>query len=118
MDWSIANRLGEPAAGAAQNPRLVSAAHQFEASMMSELMKPLQENSLFSDKEEGSSLASDGGSGNALTGFASEALGRALSEHGGLGIARQILAKLEATPGGQGAPGPAGARVHTPAHRR
>ena len=92
MEWSIAAKLAGPVAVTAQHSRLASAAHQFEASMLSELMKPLQEDSLFADKAESATAES----GNALTGFASEALGRSLSEHGGLGIARQIIARLEA----------------------
>lgn len=94
MDWSIAAKLAAPVAATAQHSRLASAAHQFEASMLSELMKPLQEDSLFADKAECATAES----GNALTGFASEALGRSLSEHGGLGIARQIITRLEVNP--------------------
>jgi Rod binding domain-containing protein len=71
-------------------PRLVKAAHEFEAQMMKELMKPMTSSSslLGSDNDE------DSGSGTALTEFASEALGKALSEGGGFGIARQIVHDL------------------------
>ena len=34
---------------AQQNPRLASAAHEFEASLMKEFLKPLQHDSLFAD---------------------------------------------------------------------
>lgn len=71
-------------------PRLVHAAHEFEASMMSELLKPLQHDPLFS--EDGSDENS--GSQSALADFASEALGKALSEHGGFGIAKRILDQI------------------------
>jgi peptidoglycan hydrolase FlgJ len=71
-------------------PRLVHAAHEFEASMMKELLKPLQHDSLFS--EDGSDDSS--GSNGALADFASEALGKALSEHGGFGIAKRILDQI------------------------
>ncbi|HVJ07577.1 MAG TPA: hypothetical protein VM554_04285 [Acidisarcina sp.] len=106
MDWSVAAKIGAPEAGRAEHSRLASAAHQFEASMMSELMKPLQEDSLFAEKAQ--DAGADGGSGNALTGFASESLACALSQHGGLGIARQILDRLDVKPTKHAAPAAAG----------
>jgi peptidoglycan hydrolase FlgJ len=89
---SVSNSVTNAATGATSStlqPRLVRAAHDFEASMMSELMKPLQNDPLFSEDDSDSSSSS--GSGNALTEFSSESLGRALSEHGGFGIAKRIL---------------------------
>ena len=70
-------------------PRLVKAAHEFEAAMMKELLAPLQagHDPLGGDGDEG-------GSNSALGSFAGEALGKAISEHGGFGIARSILQKL------------------------
>jgi Rod binding domain-containing protein len=73
-------------------PRLVRAAHEFEAQMMKELMKPLnQGNSLTGADDDADD---DSGSSGALGEFASEALGRALSEHGGFGIASSIVKQL------------------------
>jgi Rod binding domain-containing protein len=68
---------------------LVNAAHEFEASMMKELMGPLVSGggSLDGDSED---------SASALTSFAGEALGKAISEHGGFGIATKILHQLSA----------------------
>jgi Rod binding domain-containing protein len=73
-------------AQASPQPRLVRAAHEFEAQMMKELLKPLRSGSGLTGDEEGS--------GGALGEFASEALGRALSEAGGLGIADSIVKDL------------------------
>lgn len=70
-------------------PRLVRAAHEFEAQMMKELLKPMTASDEFAGDDE-----SDSGSGGAMGEFASEALGRALSEQGGLGMARSILDSL------------------------
>lgn len=70
-------------------PRLVNAAHEFEAQMMQELLKPMTASAGLTDSEDG-----DNGSAGALGDFASEALGRALSDRGGLGIANQILASF------------------------
>jgi len=73
----------------APSPKLVNAAHEFEASMMKELMGPLTsgQDSLDGDPE---------GSDSALTSFAGEAMAKAISEHGGFGIATKILHQLSA----------------------
>jgi Rod binding domain-containing protein len=71
----------------APEPRLVHAAHQFEAQMMKELLKPMTEKDL---------LFRDGdGEGSGILGqFASESLAGALSAGGGLGIADRIVHDL------------------------
>jgi len=66
-------------------PRLVQAAHEFEAQLMKELLKPMTSDSGIDGDE------SDAGSGGALADFATEALGQSLSSHGGLGIATSIV---------------------------
>jgi flagellar protein FlgJ len=70
----------------ANQPRLERSAHEFEASLMTELLKPLQEES------------DDGGIGSsgALAGFASESLAKAISDRGGFGIADRILHQFAA----------------------
>jgi Rod binding domain-containing protein len=77
-------------AAAAPSPRLVHAAHEFEAQMMKELLKPMTSTNGLDGEENDSSS----GSGGALSGFASEALGRGLSEAGGFGIASSIVSQL------------------------
>ena len=69
-------------------PRLVKAAHEFEAAMMKELMAPLEpsHDPLGGETEDSSS--------SALGSFAGEALGNAISEHGGFGIAKSIIHQL------------------------
>ncbi len=74
----------------APQPRLVRAAHEFEAQMMKELLKPMSSSSGLTGDESDSSS----GSGGALGEFAQEALGRALSERGGFGIASSIVRQL------------------------
>ncbi len=67
-------------------PRLVQAAHEFEAQMMKELLKPMN---------LGTGMdGDDSDSGGALADFATEALGKSLSASGGLGIATSILRSL------------------------
>jgi hypothetical protein len=92
-----------PTSGAGQSstgtvvpsPRLVKAAHEFEAQLMKELMAPLT---------RGASVPGVGGAGNdndqesgsagALGEFAAETLGQALSAAGGFGIANRILREI------------------------
>ena len=104
MDWNVTEKSPTPVVESARDTRLVKAAHQFEASMMNELMKPLMENSLFEEDDSSALVGKGSGGSNALMGFAAEALACSLSEHGGLGIARQIISHLRAEPGGQGPP--------------
>lgn len=69
-------------------PRLVQAAHEFEAQLMKELLKPMTNSAGIGGDD------SDAGSNGALAEFAADALGQALSRHGGLGIATDILHSL------------------------
>ena len=79
-----------------QNPRLVPAAHEFEASLMQEFLKPLQQDSLFADN---AGKGDDDGSGSAgtLMSYGAEVMAKAISEHGGFGIAHKILEHFKAT---------------------
>lgn len=78
----------------AKDPRLERCAHQFEASLMAELLKPLQEGDGLTGEDSDSGGS---GSGGALSGFASESLAGAISERGGFGIADRILHQLESS---------------------
>jgi peptidoglycan hydrolase FlgJ len=85
------------ARAAGPDPRLKPAAHEFEACLMQEFLEPLQHDSLFEgDQPEGGDAA--------LMSFGSEALGKAISERGGFGIADRILRDLEKPTRGAGAP--------------
>ncbi len=75
---------------ATPQPKLVHAAHEFEAQMMQELLKPMTRTNGLDGEDDDSAT----GSGGALGQFASEALGRALSERGGFGIANSIIGQL------------------------
>jgi Rod binding domain-containing protein len=70
----------------------VRAAHEFEAQMMKELLKPMTGRDALTGEEEGS--GGDAGSNSALAEFASEALGQALSRQGGFGMAERIVRDL------------------------
>ena len=68
-------------------PRLVRAAHQFEAMMMKELLAPMSRGSALFDDSEGEQTG-------VLGEFASESLAGALSSSGGLGLADRIVHAL------------------------
>jgi Rod binding domain-containing protein len=85
---SAGTASGAPAA--VPQPRLVHAAHEFEAQMMKELLKPMSSGNGLDGEESDSASGSSG----ALGEFATEALGRALSEQGGFGIASSIVREL------------------------
>jgi Rod binding domain-containing protein len=76
---------------AVKNPGLERSAHEFEASLMAELLKPLQETDGLTGEDNSGGGA---GSGGALGDFASESLARAISERGGFGSADRILRQL------------------------
>jgi Rod binding domain-containing protein len=73
------------------SPRLTNAAHQFEASMLQELLKPLQQQSGLSDSDKDSD---DADSNSSLREYGTEVMAGALSQRGGLGISKMVLAKL------------------------
>jgi Rod binding domain-containing protein len=90
LSVTAASAVAGQANASTPQPRLVRAAHEFEAQMMQELMKPLTHGSALTGDDDNS----DSGSGGALGEFASEALGKALSERGGFGIASSIVKEL------------------------
>jgi len=96
----------EPSTVAPQ-PRLVKAAQEFEAQMMKELLKPMTSGNGL-DGEDGDTAM---GAGGTLGAFASEALGRGLSEHGGIGIATSIVRKLSSA-GNQKVTSPVTGNLH------
>jgi len=81
----------------APSPKLVQAAHEFEGQMMKELLGPMTNGDALTGAEDGDSdlrAGSGTGSTGALGEFASEALGKALSEREGFGIADRIVKEL------------------------
>jgi Rod binding domain-containing protein len=90
---SIGGNMVGAQGGDAPQPRLVRAAHEFEGQMMKELLKPMTGGDALTGAEDGDS-DSGAGSEGALGEFASEALGQALSQRGGFGIADKIVKEL------------------------
>jgi Rod binding domain-containing protein len=75
----------------APSPKLVRAAHEFEGQLMKELLRPMTDGDGLGDDNGDNG---DAGSGGALGEFATEAMGQALSERGGFGIADRIVREL------------------------
>ena len=86
----------EKVSAPAPDPKLARAAHEFEGQMMKQLLAPMTaSDSLTGEEDSGDpDMDSGAGPGGALSQFASESLGQALSERGGFGIADRILQDL------------------------
>ena len=83
---------GAPAAtDGAANPKLVTAAQQFESMLLQEMLKPMRsgEDSWGGDDEKSSDSSMD-----TISGFGTEAVATAISKGGGLGIARQVFKQV------------------------
>jgi flagellar protein FlgJ len=90
------NSLGSPAAlapdsaSAIQHGKLVEASQSFEAMMLTEMLKPLH----FGAGVDEGGEESAGGAADTIRGMGTDALGKALAAHGGLGIARKIVKEV------------------------
>ena len=79
-----------PTAEAQKQAKLVDAAQQFEATMLQELLKPMQHGqSSWGDEEKSEDSASD-----TISGFGTEAIAKAISKSGGFGIARRVVEQV------------------------
>ncbi|MGF7182878.1 hypothetical protein [Tunturiibacter psychrotolerans] len=79
-----------PTAEAQRQAKLVDAAQQFEATMLQELLKPMQHGqSSWGDEEKSEDSASD-----TISGFGTEAIAKAISKSGGFGIARRVVEQV------------------------
>lgn len=73
------------------DPKLVDGARQFEAMMLGEMLKPLQFGASPDDGGE-----SQGGAGESIRGFGTEAMAKAIATRGGFGVARDIVRQVTA----------------------
>lgn len=79
------------------NTKLEKAAHEFEASLMQELLKPMKaKDPLFSDGSNSTDgTDSSGDSASVMVDYSTQVMSEAISQKGGLGIARQVIAQVE-----------------------
>ena len=79
-----------PTAEAQRQAKLVDAAQQFEATMLQELLKPMQHGqSSWGDEQKSEDSASD-----TISSFGTEAIAKAMSKGGGFGIARRVVEQV------------------------
>ncbi len=75
---------------AAKHAKLVDAAHQFEGMLLQEMLKGMQ-----TGKDElGGEGENEDNSGDTLRTFGTEAVAKAISMQGGLGIAKMVIASV------------------------
>jgi Rod binding domain-containing protein len=72
-----------------QNAKLVDAAQQFEGMLMQEMLKPMRSGEDSWDEEKKDDSASD-----TISSFGTEAVAKAISKSGGLGIAKQVIRQV------------------------
>jgi Rod binding domain-containing protein len=70
--------------------KLVDAAQQFEATMLQQLLKPMQ----YGQSSWGGEEKSDDTASDTISSFGTEAIAKAISKGGGFGIAKQIVSKV------------------------
>ena len=73
------------------DPKLVDGARQFEAMLLQEMLKPLD---FGSSPDNGGE--NQGGAGESLRGFGTEAMAKAIATRGGFGVAREIIRQVTA----------------------
>src|ERR1700692_142650 len=79
-----------PVVEAQKQAKLVDAAQQFEATILQELLKPMQHGqSSWGGEEKSDDTASD-----TMSSFGTEAIAKAISKGGGFGLAKQIVSKV------------------------
>ena len=70
--------------------KLADAAQQFEATMLQELLKPMEHG----QDSWGGEEKSDDSTFDTISSFGTEAIAKAFSKKGGFGIAKQIISKV------------------------
>jgi peptidoglycan hydrolase FlgJ len=82
--------MASPGLDKQRQSKLEDAAQQFEASMLQELLKPMQHG----QESWGGEDKSDDSSSDTMSSFGTEAVAKAISKGGGFGIAKQIVSKV------------------------
>jgi len=70
--------------------KLADAAQQFEATMLQEMLKPMQHG----QDSWGGEVKSDDSATDTISSFGTESVAKAISKAGGFGLAKQIIAKV------------------------
>jgi Rod binding domain-containing protein len=91
----VAGLMDASASARARTAKLADGAHQFEAMMLEEMLKPLK----FGESPDAAGGTDDGaeggtGANGTIQGYGTEALAKAISNGGGFGLARQIIRQV------------------------
>ena len=81
-------------ADAAQHRKLVNAAQQFEGMLLQEMLKPMREHGFCQD-DDGGDKDDSSGYADTLTSYGTESVATAIAKGGGIGLAKQIVEKVE-----------------------
>ena len=81
---------GSAGAEMQKQAKLVDAAQQFEAMMLQEMLKPLRGG----QDSWGGEEKSDDSASDTISSFGTEAVAKAISKGGGLGIAKQVIEQV------------------------
>src|ERR1700722_5787442 len=83
---------GQPTSGieGQKQAKLVDAAQQFEATMLQELLKPMQHG----QDSWGGDEKSDDTTFDTISSFGTETMAKAISKGGGFGIARKVVSQI------------------------
>jgi flagellar protein FlgJ len=81
---------GDTEAQVKNTSKLIDAAQQFEASMLQELLKPMQNG----QDNWGGEDSSEDNSFDTIKSFGTEAVAKAISKGGGFGIAKQVISQI------------------------
>ena len=84
----VPNQL--PTAGTQRQAKLIDASQQFEATMLQELLKPMQHGQSSWGEDEVSSDSST----DTISSFGTEVVAKAISKGGGFGLAKLIASKV------------------------
>jgi flagellar protein FlgJ len=86
----VSNQV-DPAFDSRRQAKLVDAAQQFEGMMLQEMLKPMRGGQ---DSWGGDEKSDEDSAADTITSFGTEALAKSISEKGGFGIAKQVIAQV------------------------
>jgi peptidoglycan hydrolase FlgJ len=91
MKISADVQIQPPMSDGVRHAKLADAAQQFEATMLQELLKPMQHGQSSWGEDESSDSSND-----TMSSFGAEAVAKAISQGGGFGLAKLIISTVAA----------------------
>jgi Rod binding domain-containing protein len=78
-----------------EHRKLTEAAQQFEGMLLQEMLKPMKEHGL-GQSDDQDAAGTEGSGGDTLNSYGIETMATAIAKAGGLGIAKRVVAQVEA----------------------